>query len=82
MGPRGKADEATRRLAVAGAWGLFPNRDAIYINYNGKLPASCYTATYHVPENSAFWSITLYGADGYMKSDNSILNHGEPQDEH
>lgn len=75
MGPRGKADEATRHLAVAGAWGLFPNRDAIYINYNGKLPATgCYTATYHVPENSAFWSITLYGADGYMKSDNSILS--------
>jgi hypothetical protein len=75
MGPRGKADEAIRHLAVAGAWGLFPNRDAIYINYNGKLPATgCYTATYQVPENSAFWSITMYGADGYMKSDNSILN--------
>jgi hypothetical protein len=22
-----------------------------------------------VPENKAFWSITLYGSDGYMKSE-------------
>ena len=29
---------------------------------------------YKVPENNAFWSITVYGADGFMKSDNSILN--------
>jgi hypothetical protein len=75
MAPRGKADEAKRHLAVAGAWGLFPNKDAIYINYNPKLPATgCYTATYTPPENKAFWSITMYGGDGYMKNANSILN--------
>lgn len=75
MGPRGQADEKLRHLAVAGAWGLFPNKDAVYINYNPKLPATgCYTATYNVPENKAFWSITVYGSDGYMKSANSILN--------
>ena len=27
-----------------------------------------------MPENDAFWSITVYGADGYMKSVNNILN--------
>lgn len=75
MGPRGVADEKTRHLGVAGAWGLFPNKDAVYINYNGHLPATgCYSATYVVPENQGFWSITVYGADGYMKSANSVLN--------
>lgn len=75
MGPRGRADETMRHLACAGAWGLFPNNDAVYINYNGHLPAdNCYCATYQVPENTAFWSITMYGADGYLKSENSILN--------
>jgi hypothetical protein len=45
------------------------------INYDGRLPADrCHTATYQVPENNAFWSITVYGADGYMKSVNNILN--------
>jgi Protein of unknown function (DUF1214) len=31
-------------------------------------------ATYTVPENKGFWSITVYGADGYMKNANSVLN--------
>jgi hypothetical protein len=75
MGPRGVADDKIRHLAAAGAWGLFPNQDAVYINYNGKLAVTpCHCATYTVPENRGFWSITVYGADGYMKSDNAILN--------
>ena len=75
MGPRGQPDEKMRHLAVAGAWGLLPNKDAVYINYNPRLPATgCYTATYKVPDNKGFWSITVYGSDGYMKSANSVLN--------
>jgi len=27
-----------------------------------------------VPENNAFWSITVYGKDGFMKNENCILN--------
>ncbi|NTU82577.1 MAG: DUF1254 domain-containing protein [Chloroflexales bacterium] len=75
MGPRGAVDEATRHIGCAGAWGLFPNQDAIYINYNGNHSTDQgYAATYAVPENTAFWSITVYGADGYMKHANSVLN--------
>ena len=75
MGPRGKVNENTRHLAAAGAWGLFPERDAVYINYTGPSEAeNCYTATYTVPANDAFWSITVYGSDGFMKSDNNIVN--------
>lgn len=33
MGKRGEADETTRHLGCAGAWGLFPNKDAVYIIY-------------------------------------------------
>lgn len=75
MGARGVADEKIRHIACAGAWGLFPNEHAVYINYNAGLQAKGHhTATYKVPENNAFWSITMYGADGYMKSDNALLN--------
>ncbi|MEM6481990.1 MAG: DUF1254 domain-containing protein [Pseudomonadota bacterium] len=75
MGPRGEVNEETRHLAVAGAWGLFPEKDAVYINYTGP-PSSdaCYIATYEVPPNDAFWSITVYGADGFMESDTNIVN--------
>lgn len=75
MGPRGKVNEATRHLAAAGAWGLFPEKDAVYINYTGPSdPGKCYRATYSVPDNRAFWSITVYGDDGFMKSDQNIVN--------
>ena len=75
MGPRGAVNEETRHLAAAGAWGLFPERDAVYINYAGPTDASgCYTATYDIPETDAFWSITVYGSDGFMKSDRNVIN--------
>jgi hypothetical protein len=76
MGPRGTLNEKNRHLACAGAWGLFPNKDAVYINYNGgDLPGNaCYEATYKIPAVGAFWSITVYGKDGFMKSENCIIN--------
>ena len=75
MGPRGKVDEKTRHIAAAAAWGLFPEWDATYLNYSGGHDYRiCHKATYQVPENVAFWSITVYGSDGFMKSDNNIIN--------
>lgn len=75
MGPRGKVDEETRHIAAAAAWGLFPEWDATYLNYSGGHDTDvCYKATYEVPENDAFWSITVYGDDGFMKSENCIVN--------
>jgi hypothetical protein len=75
MGPRGKVDKATRHIAAAAAWGLFPEWDATYLNYSGGHDYRvCHKATYQVPENEAFWSITVYGNDGFMKSDNNIVN--------
>ena len=75
MGPRGKVDEARRHLVAAAGWGLNPDEDATYFMYAGEHdPGKGYTATYPVPENGAFWSITVYGDDGYMRSENAILN--------
>lgn len=75
MGPRGEVNEDTRHLAAAGAWGLFPSKDAVYINYAGPTdPEQCYTANYETPQTEAFWSITVYGDDGFMKSDNNVIN--------
>ena len=75
MGPRGRVNEAIRHIAAAAAWGLFPEWDATYLNYNGGHDHKvCHKATYEVPENDAFWSITVYGKDGFMKSDNNIVN--------
>ena len=75
MGPRGQVDEKTRHIAAAAAWGLFPEWDATYLNYSGGHDYRvCHKASYQVPENEAFWSITVYGNDGFMKSDKNIVN--------
>jgi len=70
------AKDSQRYLAAAAGWGLFPEEGATYLNFNGIGDGSgCYTATYQVPENKAFWSITVYGDDGYLKSEYSIINN-------
>lgn len=75
MGPRGKVDEKTRHIAAAAAWGLNPEWDATYLNYSGDHDYRvCHKATYSVPENQAFWSITVYGNDGYIKNENAVIN--------
>lgn len=76
QGKRGEVNEETRHLAAAGAWGLFPEKDATYINYNGGDLSGdgVYKATYSVPEHRGFWSITVYGKDGYMKHTNNVIN--------
>ncbi|WP_202872937.1 DUF1254 domain-containing protein [Kribbella capetownensis] len=75
MGRRGEADEVTRHLAVAGAWGLFPESEAVYINFTGPADAStAYVATYSVPPCDAFWSIAVYGDDALFHSDNVSLS--------
>ncbi len=74
-GPRGKVDEKTRHIMAAAAWGALPEWDATYLNYKGgNDPKVGYKATYKVPENKAFWSITVYGKDGFMKSEDCIVN--------
>lgn len=81
MGERGKVNEQTRHIAAAAAWGLLPEEAATYLNYKPKeiSTSDCYTATYKVPENRGFWSITVYGEDGYIKSENCLLNNSNVQ---
>lgn len=75
MGRRGETDESARHLGVAGAWGLFPETEAVYINYTGPADATRpYVATYQVPEYDAFWSIAVYGDDAFFHSDNATLS--------
>ncbi len=74
-GPRGKVNEKTRHIMAAAAWGAFPEWDATYLNYiGGDDLKTGWKATYKVPENKGFWSITVYGNDGFMKSENCIVN--------
>ncbi|WP_373400066.1 DUF1214 domain-containing protein [Algoriphagus halophilus] len=81
MGKRGEVNEKTRHIAAAAAWGLLPEEAATYLNYKPKeiIASDCYTATYKVPDNKGFWSITVYGEDGYIKTENCLLNNSNVQ---
>jgi hypothetical protein len=69
-GPDKNSVDPVRRLAAAAsAWGLNPDKDAVYLNVfpdrnDGKTP---YQLTVKDVPVDAFWSVTAYTADGYFK---------------
>ncbi|WP_052772000.1 DUF1214 domain-containing protein [Vibrio mexicanus] len=76
QGKRGEVDRYEgHNMAVATSWGLFPSEETVYIaQAPHKGVGECYTATYEVPENNAFWSITVYNDSGYMFSETNNIN--------
>lgn len=75
MLPRGKADPEQHVYGAACCWGLLPAEEATYMTYSGSHGTQeCRTATYPVPKNRAFWSITVYDAKGFIAYENSVLN--------
>lgn len=77
-GPHGVIKPEMLRLSASVALGLLPAEDAVYIYRDYGLKGdTCYQATYAKPEflPGGFFSLTMYGADKYLKSENSNLNN-------
>lgn len=77
-GARGKVDPELQRMGVAVALGLLPPQDAVYIYKDYGLSGSkCYRATYTPPPfgDKGFYSLTMYGADKYLKDEESHLSN-------
>ncbi|WP_076414400.1 DUF1214 domain-containing protein [Shewanella sp. UCD-KL12] len=76
QGARGEVDRYKgHNMAVATSWGLFPSSETVYIAQAPELGTDiCYSSTYQEPENTAFWSITVYNDQGYMFSDDNNIN--------
>ncbi|MEM1314661.1 MAG: DUF1214 domain-containing protein, partial [Pseudomonadota bacterium] len=55
---------------TAGAWGLSADENAMYKPYGlaGVRGGACYTATYPAVPAEAFFSITVYGPQKYLMS--------------
>lgn len=75
MLPRGEADPEQHLYGTACCWGLLPASEATYFTYSGgHSDEGCQTAVFPVPENRAFWLITVYDERGFLASENSVLN--------
>ena len=69
FGPRGKVDPERHRVGAASGWGGNAEHDALYLTvvppkHDGKTVYRM-TVPPDVPVD-AFWSISVYGADGYF----------------
>jgi heat shock protein HslJ len=67
-GKRGEVDPIRHLIATASGWGLNPDKDAIYLNVTPKQNDG--NTIYHLTVKDVpvdgFWSISVYGADGYF----------------
>jgi len=71
-GRRTEVDPVRHLIGTASAWGLNPDRDAIYLNVT---PAkndgnTAYRLTVGSVPVDAFWSITVYDATGHFQKNN------------
>lgn len=69
FGRKEDVDPVRHLIATAAAWGGNPDQDAIYLNVTPAQSDGNTTYRLTVPAEvpaDGFWSITVYGADGYI----------------
>jgi hypothetical protein len=68
-GRRGEVDPVRHLIATASAWGLNPDKDAIYLNVTPKQNdgKTVYKLTVKDVPVDGFWSISVYNAEGYFE---------------
>ena len=66
FGTKENTDPHAHLLGTASGWGGLPEREAYYESREPGLPVGRYTITAKDVPVDAFWSITVYGGDGFL----------------
>ena len=66
FGTKEDVDPHAHQLGTAAGWGGLPEQEAYYESVEPHLPVGRYTITAKDVPVDAFWSITVYGADGFL----------------
>ena len=74
FGKKDEVDPDLHLIATAGGWGGLPEQEAFYENVDLGLPVGEYQLTVRDVPVDAFWSISVYNADGYFEPNNRNAN--------
>ncbi|MFF0345567.1 DUF1254 domain-containing protein [Kribbella sp. NPDC004875] len=67
FGSKDEVDPIRHLLATAAGWGGLPDREASYVGVEPGLPVGEYTLTVRDVPVDAFWSVSVYNADGFFE---------------
>lgn len=67
FGSRAEVDPVMHLLGAAGGWGGLPEHEATYISVDEGLAVAYYRLHLQDVPVDAFWSVSLYNADGYFE---------------
>lgn len=67
FGRKKDVDLVRHLLGTAWGWGGLPETEAYYLNIEPNLPIGAYELTFRDVPVDAFWSVSVYNADGFFE---------------
>lgn len=74
FGSREAVDPVRHLIGSASAWGGLPEQEAFYANVEPRLPVGEYKLTVRDVPVDAFWSISVYNAEGFFEPNDRNAN--------
>jgi hypothetical protein len=67
FGRRDEVDPVRHLIGTAAGWGGLPTSEAVYVGHDPGLPPGEYRLTFKDVPVDAFWSVSVYNAEGFFE---------------